>query len=71
MVMPATVGGQWYFGIPEFGALLFFLGIFIYTVFSSFAKANPIPKGNPFLKESEQFHYYNIEHRGEDSVDHH
>lgn len=71
MVMPATVGSQWYFGIPEFGALLFFLGIFIFTVFSSFAKANPVPKGNPFLKESEHFHYYNIEHRGEGSKDHH
>ncbi|MDG1397239.1 MAG: quinol:cytochrome C oxidoreductase [Polaribacter sp.] len=71
MVMPATVGGQWYFGIPEISALLFFLGIFIYTVFSAFAKANPIPKGNPFLEESEHFHYYNIEHRGEGSADHH
>jgi hypothetical protein len=71
MVMPATVGGQWYFGIPEISALLFFLGIFIYSVFSAFAKANPIPKGNPFLEESEHFHYYNIEHRGEGSADHH
>lgn len=71
MVMPATVGGQWYFGIPEISALLFFLGIFIYSVFSAFAKANPIPKGNPFLEESEHFHYYNIEHRGEGSAHHH
>jgi hypothetical protein len=70
MVMPGTVGVQWSFGIAELGAFLFFLGIFIFTVFSSFAKANPIPKGNPFLKESEHFHYYNIEHRGE-SADHH
>ena len=71
MVMPATVGAQWSFGIAEISSLLFFLGIFIYTVFSAFAKANPIPKGNPFLKESEYFHYYNIEHRGEGSGDHH
>ncbi|WP_397444477.1 quinol:cytochrome C oxidoreductase [Polaribacter sp. R77954] len=71
MVMPATVGGQWAFGIPEISALLFFLGIFIYTVFSAFAKANPLPKGNPFLEESEHFHYYNIQHRGEGSADHH
>lgn len=71
MVMPATVGAQWSFGIPEISSLLFFLGVFIYTVFSAFAKANPIPKGNPFLKESEYFHYYNIEHRGEGSGDHH
>jgi hypothetical protein len=71
MIMPGTVGAQWYFGIPELGAVLFFLGMFIYFVFSSFAKANPIPKANPFLKESEHFHYYNIEHRGEGSGDHH
>ena len=70
MVMPGTVGSQWGFGIPEFGAILFFIGIFIYAVFSSFAKANPIPKGNPYLQESEHFHYYNIEHTGDDS-DHH
>ncbi|PQJ75657.1 quinol:cytochrome C oxidoreductase [Polaribacter gangjinensis] len=71
MIMPATVGDQWSFGIPEISALLFFLGIFIYTVFSAFAKANPIPKGNPFLHESEHFHYYNIEHRGESADNHH
>ncbi len=71
MIMPATVGPFWSFGIAEISALFFFLGIFIYTVFSAFAKANPIPKGNPFLEESEHFHYYNIEHRGEGSGDHH
>ncbi len=71
MIMPATVGPFWSFGIAELSALLFFLGIFIYTVFSAFAKANPIPKGNPFLEESEHFHYYNIEHRGEGSGNHH
>lgn len=71
MVMPGTVGAQWSFGIPELGAFLFFLGIFIFTVFSSFARANPVPKGNPFLEESEHFHYYNIEHRGESEEDHH
>ena len=70
MVMPATVGGQWGFGIPEASALLLFVGIFIYATFSAFAKAKPIPEGNPFLEESEHFHYYNIEHSGESS-DHH
>jgi hypothetical protein len=71
MVMPATVGGSWSFGIPEISAILFFIGVFIYTVFSAFAKANPVPKGNPFLGESEHFHYYNIEHSGESAHDHH
>lgn len=68
MIMPGTVGASWSFGIPELGATMFFLGIFIYTVFSAFAKADPVAKGNPFLKESEHFHYYNIEHHsGEDN----
>jgi len=68
MIMPGTVGGSWSFGIAEIGATMFFLGIFIYTVFSAFAKADPVAKGNPFLKESEHFHYYNIEHHsGEDN----
>lgn len=71
MVMPGTVGGSWSFGIPELSAVLFFVGVFIYTVFSSFAKANPVPKGNPFLEESKHFHYYNIEHSGESAHNHH
>ncbi|WP_299669553.1 quinol:cytochrome C oxidoreductase [uncultured Polaribacter sp.] len=71
MVMPSTVGAQWSFGIPEISSLLFFIGLLIYTTFSAFAKANPIAKGNPFLEESEHFHYYNIEHTGEGSADHH
>jgi hypothetical protein len=71
MVMPSTVGAQWYFGIPELSALFFFVGLLIYTTLRSFSKANPISKGNPFLEESEHFHYYNIEHEGEGSGDHH
>jgi hypothetical protein len=57
MIMPATVGGEWFFGIPEISALLFFLGLFIYAVFSTIAKAPLLAKGNPFLHESETFHY--------------
>jgi hypothetical protein len=57
MVMPATVGAEWFIGIPEISAVLFFIGIFIYTVFSALAKAPLIAKGNPFLHESETFHY--------------
>jgi len=70
MIMPGTVGGSWSFGIPEISATFFFLGIFIYTVFSAFAKADPIPKGNPFLHESEHFHYFNIEHHSEEDSQH-
>ncbi len=70
MIMPGTVGAQWGFGIGEISGILFFLGLFIYATFSAFAKADPIAKGNPFLHESETYHYYNIEHRGEDSNHH-
>ncbi|MGY0406747.1 MAG: quinol:cytochrome C oxidoreductase [Polaribacter sp.] len=70
MVMPSTVGAHWAFGIPEISALLFFIGVFIFTVFSAFAKASVVPRGNPFLQESEHYHYYNIKHRGESSADH-
>jgi len=31
MVSPGTVGNDWHFGIPEIGALLFFLGLFIFV----------------------------------------
>ena len=70
MIMPGTVGAQYGFGIGEISGILFFLGLFIYATFSAFAKANTLAKGNPFLHESETYHYYNIEHRGEDSNDH-
>jgi hypothetical protein len=57
MIMPATVGDQWYFGIPEIASVLFVLGLFIYIVFTALAKAPLLAKGNPFTKESEHFHY--------------
>ncbi len=71
MIMPGTVGGQWGLGIGEISAFLFFLGLFIFATFRAFAKADPVPKGNPFLHESETHHYYNIEHRGESNTAHH
>ena len=57
MIMPATVGDQWFIGIPEIGALLFFLGLFIFVVFSALTKAPLVPKGNPLIEESKHFHY--------------
>ncbi|MDI1316072.1 quinol:cytochrome C oxidoreductase [Flavobacterium sp.] len=57
MVMPATVGDRWFIGIPEISSLLFFLGLFIYFVFSALTKAPLIPKRNPFIEESKHFHY--------------
>ena len=57
MVMPATVGDQWFIGIPEISAILFFFGLFIFVVFSALTKAPLVPKGNPLMGESKQFHY--------------
>jgi len=57
MIMPATVGDQWSIGIPEISSILLILGLFIYVVFTALTKAPLLAKGNPFLKESEHFHY--------------
>jgi hypothetical protein len=57
MIMPATVGDQWFIGIPEISSVLLVLGIFIYVVFNALTKTPLLAKGSPFLKESEHFHY--------------
>lgn len=57
MINPGTVGSHWHFGIPEIGALLFFLGLFVFVTFSALTKAPLTPKNNPLLKESKLFHY--------------
>lgn len=57
MIMPATVGDQWYIGLPEIGGILFFGGLFVYWVFNTLTKQPLQPKRNPFIEESRQFHY--------------
>jgi hypothetical protein len=57
MIMPATVGDQWYIGIPEIGSVLFFAGLFIFWVFRAFTMAPIQPIRNPYIEESRQFHY--------------
>ena len=57
MIMPATVGDRWFIGIAEISAILLFLGLFIFIVFYALSKAPLLAKGNPFIKESEHFHY--------------
>lgn len=57
MIVPGTVGNHWYFGIPEISAVLFFLGVFIYFVFNSLTKRTLNAEGNPFIVESEHYHY--------------
>lgn len=57
MIMPSAVGDQWFIGIPEIGSLFFFLGLFIYVVFTALTKVPLLPKRNPFIEESKHFHY--------------
>lgn len=57
MIMPATVGDQWFIGVPEIASVLFFLGLFIYVVFTALTKAPLTPKNNPYIEESKHFHY--------------
>lgn len=57
MIMPATVGDQWFIGWAELGSIAFFLGLFIFVVFSTLTKASLVAKGNPLMEESKHFHY--------------
>lgn len=57
MIMPATVGDRWFIGIPEIGAIFLFGGLFLLIVFTALGKHPLLAKGNPFIKESEHFHY--------------
>jgi hypothetical protein len=57
MIMPGTVGDQWFIGISEIASVLFFLGLFIFVVFTALSKAPLLPKRNPFIEESKHFHY--------------
>ena len=57
MIMPATVGDQWFIGLSEISSVAFFLGLFIFVVFNSLTKAPLVAKGNPLMEESKHFHY--------------
>ncbi|MGO4817555.1 quinol:cytochrome C oxidoreductase [Flavobacterium sp. W22_SRS_FP1] len=57
MIMPGTVGDRWFIGVSEIASVLFFLGLFIYTVFTALSKVPLLPKRNPFIEESKHFHY--------------
>lgn len=57
MIMPATVGDQWFIGVSEIASICFFGGLFIYVVFTALTKAPLTPKRSPFIEESKHFHY--------------
>jgi len=57
MIMPGTVGDQWFIGVSEIASLFFFLGLFIFVVFTALTKVPLLPKRNPFIEESKHYHY--------------
>ena len=57
MIMPSSVGEQWFIGVSEISSVLFFLGLFIFVVFTALTKAPLLPKRNPYIEESKHFHY--------------
>lgn len=57
MIMPGTVGDKWFIGVSEIASILFFLGLFIFVVFTALTKAPLLAKRNPFIEESKHFHY--------------
>jgi hypothetical protein len=57
MIMPATVGDQWFIGVSEISSVLFFAGLFIFVVFTALTKAPLSSDGNPYIEESKHFHY--------------
>ncbi len=57
MIMPSTVGNQWFIGLSEISSLAFFVGLFIFVVFTALTKVPLLPKRNPFIEESKHFHY--------------
>jgi hypothetical protein len=57
MIMPATVGAEWFIGAAELGSIAFFAGLFIFVVFSTIAKQPLVAEKNPLMEESKHFHY--------------
>lgn len=52
IVMPGAVAENWGFGIPEFGILALFVGLFMYVVLNALTKAPVEPQNATFLDES-------------------
>lgn len=55
MIIPGSVG-HLNFGFMEIGMFLGFLGLFLFIVFRSFAKAPMTVKNHPYLEESKHLH---------------
>lgn len=57
LIMPSTVGANYFFGIPEIGGILFFLGLFILIVGNALGKESLDPGNDPYIKESKNYHF--------------
>jgi hypothetical protein len=47
--MPGTVGDRWFIGVSEIASVMFFLGLFIFVVFTALAKY-------PLLQKKKSLH---------------
>ncbi len=56
IIFPSTVGGSPMFGLLEIAGVGLLLGLFGRLFFQSFAKAPPVPTGDPLLSESLHYH---------------
>jgi hypothetical protein len=56
MIMPGTLGPKAGIGIVEIGMTLGYIGLFLWVVLSSLAKANLVPANHPYYKESLDYH---------------
>jgi hypothetical protein len=56
MVMPGTVGKDWHLGFIEFGTMIGYLGLFIWSTLSELSKAALVPKNHPMLEETLHHH---------------
>ncbi|WP_052910908.1 hypothetical protein [Riemerella anatipestifer] len=60
MVMPGTVGPHWNnftVLLLVLGSVLFVVGLFVFVTMTQLSKMKLIPKGNPYLHESEIYEY--------------
>ncbi|MCX6273983.1 MAG: quinol:cytochrome C oxidoreductase [Bacteroidetes bacterium] len=56
MVMPGTVGTEWHLGFIEFGTMIGFLGLFIWSTLNELSKAAIVPQHHPMMQESLHHH---------------
>ena len=55
--MPSAVGDQWFIGFQKLEDFYSSLGCFYFVVFTELTKAPLLAKGDPYMGESERFHY--------------